>query len=131
MSEIETVRRMYDAFNARRMDAALAGLHVDVGWDGGSEGMLHGKQAVERHWRSQWQEVDAKVYIGSSAWKNSSLVLQVRLEIATPQGHERTANPKCHYLQRRSRRIHANYTAARRRRTTGHGEILAQCERYS
>ena len=86
MSEIDTVRRMYDAFNARQMDAGLAGLHVDVEWDGGPEGMLHGKQAVERHWRSQWREVDAKVYIGSSAWKNSSLVLEVRLEIATPQG---------------------------------------------
>jgi drug/metabolite transporter (DMT)-like permease len=86
MNEIETVRRMYDAYNARQIDAALAGLHVDVEWDGGAEGMLHGKQAVERHWRSQWQEVDAKVYIGLSAWKNSSLVLQVRLEIATPRG---------------------------------------------
>ena len=86
MNEIDTVRRMYDAYNARQMDDALAGLHVDVEWDGGSEGMLHGKQAVERHWRSQWQDVDAKVYIRSRAWKNSSLVLQVGLEVATSRG---------------------------------------------
>jgi hypothetical protein len=86
MNEIDTVRRMYDAYNARQMDAALADLHADVEWDGGAEGMLHGKEAVERHWRSQWRDVDAKVYIQSSAWKNSSLVLQVRLEVATPRG---------------------------------------------
>jgi hypothetical protein len=86
MNEIDTVRRMYDAYNARQMDAALAGLHVDVEWDGGSEGMLHGKQAVERHWRSQWQGADAKVYIQMSAWENSSLVLQVTLDTETPHG---------------------------------------------
>ena len=86
MNELDTVHQMYDAYNARQMDAALTGLHAKVDWDGGAEGMLHGKEAVERHWRSQWQDADAKVYIRSSAWENSSLVLQVTLKTGTPHG---------------------------------------------
>ena len=73
MNEIDTVRRMYDAYNARQMDAALADLHADVEWDGGAEGMLHGKEAVERHWRSQWRDADAKVYINRAPGKTHRL----------------------------------------------------------
>jgi ketosteroid isomerase-like protein len=45
--------RMYDAFNARDLDALVAFLHEDVDWPDG-EARLHGREAVRAHWSRQW-----------------------------------------------------------------------------
>jgi hypothetical protein len=53
---------MYDAFNARDLDTALAGMHPDVDWpnmiDGGRE---HGHAAVRAYWEKQFATIDPQV----------------------------------------------------------------------
>jgi ketosteroid isomerase-like protein len=55
-------RDLYEAFNARALDTALAGMHPDVDWpnmiDGGRE---HGHAAVEAYWRKQFEATDPRV----------------------------------------------------------------------
>jgi hypothetical protein len=51
--------RLYERFNARDVDAAVAMLHPDVdwpnGWRGGRE---HGREAVRAYWLARWAEID-------------------------------------------------------------------------
>ena len=55
-------RKLYDAFNTRDLDAALAGMHPDVNWpnmiDGGRE---HGHGAVKAYWEKQFETTDPRV----------------------------------------------------------------------
>jgi hypothetical protein len=56
------LRALYDAFNARDIDATLAGMAADVdwpnGWQGGRE---HGHEAVRDYWTRQWGQIDPRV----------------------------------------------------------------------
>jgi hypothetical protein len=56
------IQSMYEAFNARDIDAALATTAVDVdwpnGWKGGRE---HGHDAVREYWLAQWAEINPQV----------------------------------------------------------------------
>jgi hypothetical protein len=53
---------LYDAFNARDLDAGLAGMHPDVNWpnmiEGGRE---HGHAAVKAYWEKQFETTDPRV----------------------------------------------------------------------
>jgi hypothetical protein len=53
---------LYDAFNARDLDTALASMHPDVNWpnmiDGGRE---HGQAAVKGYWEKQFETADPRV----------------------------------------------------------------------
>ena len=55
-------RKLYDAFNARDLDVALASMHPDVNWpnmiDGGRE---HGHGAVKAYWEKQFETTDPRV----------------------------------------------------------------------
>ena len=55
-------RELYDAFNARDLDSALAGMHPDVNWpnmiEGGRE---HGHAAVQSYWKKQFEATDPRV----------------------------------------------------------------------
>ena len=56
------LERIYAAFNARDIDAVLAGLHPDVDWPNGMEGgRLHGHAAVRAYWLRQWALIDPRV----------------------------------------------------------------------
>ena len=56
------LRRLYDAFNARDVDAVLAALHPDVDWPNGFEGgREHGHAAVRAYWERQFAQVDPQV----------------------------------------------------------------------
>ena len=52
---------LYDAFNRRDLDTALAGMHPDVDWpnmiDGGRE---HGHAAVRGYWERQFEATDPR-----------------------------------------------------------------------
>ena len=54
-------RELYDAFNARELDAGLAGMHPDVNWpnmiEGGRE---HGHAAVKAYWQKQFETTDPR-----------------------------------------------------------------------
>jgi hypothetical protein len=59
---MEWIQRVYEAFNARDVDAALALLHEDVDWPNGWQGgRLQGREAVRDYWTRQWREIDSKV----------------------------------------------------------------------
>lgn len=49
----QRIGRMYDAFNARDLDALAAFLREDVDWPDGAA-RLHGQEAVKAHWSRQW-----------------------------------------------------------------------------
>jgi PhnB protein len=53
---------LYDAFNARDADAALAAMVEDVDWPNVWEGgRVRGREAVRGYWARQWAEVDPHV----------------------------------------------------------------------
>jgi hypothetical protein len=56
------IRGLYDAFNARDIETALAGMHPDVDWpnmiDGGRE---HGHAAVRAYWERQFETTEPHV----------------------------------------------------------------------
>jgi hypothetical protein len=56
------LRALYDAFNARDIDAVLGALADDVDWPNAWEGgRLHGREAVRGYWTRQWAEIDPRV----------------------------------------------------------------------
>jgi hypothetical protein len=58
----ELLRRAYQAFNARDIDAALALMHPDVDWPNGMEGgRVLGRAAVREYWTRQFAVVDSRV----------------------------------------------------------------------
>jgi ketosteroid isomerase-like protein len=61
-SDIAVVKRAYQAFNARDMDAALATMQPDVEWPNGMEGgTVHGHAGVREYWTRQWGMLDPHV----------------------------------------------------------------------
>ena len=60
--EVEILKRIYDRFNARDIDAVLAALADDVAWANGMEGgHVHGREAVLAYWTRQWTMVSPHV----------------------------------------------------------------------
>jgi ketosteroid isomerase-like protein len=58
----QLLRRAYEAFNVRDIDAALALMHRDVDWPNGMEGGRElGHDAVRAYWTRQWQLIDPHV----------------------------------------------------------------------
>ena len=62
-AEVEALlRRTYDAFNARDVDAVLATMHDDVDWPNAWEGgRVHGTEAVRDYWTRQFAAIDPTV----------------------------------------------------------------------
>ena len=51
-----TIRRLYDAFNRRDVDAVLAALTPDVAWPNLLDGItIHGHEAVRAYWLRQFE----------------------------------------------------------------------------
>jgi ketosteroid isomerase-like protein len=62
MDRESRLRRLYAAFNARDVDAALAGMTEDVDWPNGWEGgYVKGREEVRAYWKRQWEAVDSRV----------------------------------------------------------------------
>lgn len=62
MDDEARLRGMYDAFNARDIDAVLAAMTDDVDWPNGWEGgRLRGREAVREYWTRQWAAIDPSV----------------------------------------------------------------------
>jgi ketosteroid isomerase-like protein len=57
----ELLEHLYDRFNARDMEAALATMHPDVMWANGLEGgHVHGHDGVRNYWTRQWATMDSR-----------------------------------------------------------------------
>jgi hypothetical protein len=60
--EERLLRRAYEAFNARDIDAALALMHPDVDWPNGMDGgRERGHAAVRAYWTRQFGLIDSHV----------------------------------------------------------------------
>jgi ketosteroid isomerase-like protein len=58
----DLLRKAYQAFNARDVDAVLVVLHPDVTWTNGMEGgYVHGQDRVRDYWSRQWGLIDPHV----------------------------------------------------------------------
>lgn len=61
-SSSATLRRAYEAFNARDIDGALATMKLDVVWPNGMEGgTVRGHDGVRRYWTRQWSMINPHV----------------------------------------------------------------------
>lgn len=61
-SDTELLKRLYDRFNARDMEALLATMHSDVIWANGMEGgHVRGQDGVRNYWTRQWATIDPHV----------------------------------------------------------------------
>lgn len=61
-AEIELLRRIYVAFNARDLDAAIAVMTPDVTWPRAFKGgFVHGPKEIRSYWSEQGSEIDANV----------------------------------------------------------------------
>ena len=60
--EERLLRRAYQAFNARDIEAALALMHPNVDWPNGMEGgRERGREAVRAYWTRQFELIDSHV----------------------------------------------------------------------
>ena len=61
-SKVALLKKAYQAFNARDLEAALATMKPDVEWPNGMEGgTVHGHIGVREYWSRQWKIVDPHV----------------------------------------------------------------------
>ena len=61
-SDLPLLNKLYDRFNARDIDAALALMHPDVEWANGMEGgHVSGHHGVRAYWTRQWAAIDPHV----------------------------------------------------------------------
>ncbi len=64
MDDTARLRGMYNAFNARDIDAVLATMTDDVDWPNGWEGgRVLGREAVRGSWTRQWAAIDPTVEV--------------------------------------------------------------------
>jgi ketosteroid isomerase-like protein len=62
MSDEDSLRAGYEAFNARDIDAALALMHPEVDWPNAWEGgRVVGHDAVAAYWRRQLEQISSTV----------------------------------------------------------------------
>jgi hypothetical protein len=80
-SDTELLERLYDRFNARDMEAALATMHPDVMWANGLEGgHVHGHDGVRDYWTRQWAMMDSRAEpTGFSIGEDGTAYLEVHL----------------------------------------------------
>jgi ketosteroid isomerase-like protein len=63
MADRDSLPDLYDAFNARDVDAVLAALAPDVHWPNGWEGgWVNGREEVRAYWRRQWEAIDSHAH---------------------------------------------------------------------
>src|SRR5215204_309672 len=82
------LRRTYDAFNARDIDAVLAVMHPDVDWPNAWEGgRVHGHDAVREYWTRQFAAIDGRVEpVGFSARDDGRVAVEVHQVVKALDG---------------------------------------------
>jgi hypothetical protein len=62
MEHERLLRDVYDAFNRRDIEGAVAAMHADVDWPNAWEGgRVIGRDAVRAYWTRQFAEIDPSV----------------------------------------------------------------------
>ena len=96
--EYDLLRRAYEAFNRRDVDAVLAVMQPDVEWANGLEGgTVQGHDAVRAYWIRQWGVIDPHVEPRSFTEDASGRVLvDVHQTVRDLQGHAVGDRMVCH-----------------------------------
>ncbi len=84
----QLLRRAYEAFNARDIEAALALMHPDVDWPNGMEGGRElGREAVRAYWTRQFSVIDSHVEpVGITEDAEGRSVVDVHQVVRDPAG---------------------------------------------
>jgi ketosteroid isomerase-like protein len=87
-SDRELLSRVYAAFNARDVDAALELLDRDVDWPNGMEGgRVHGHAGVRDYWMRQWRAIDPHVEpLGFRSDGEGRTIVEVRQRVCDRSG---------------------------------------------
>jgi hypothetical protein len=88
-NNVELLKRLYERFNARDIEAVLAAMHEDVIWANGMEGgYLHGREGVCHYWTRQWAIIDPHVEpIGFSPGPNEEMIVDVHQTVHDLMGN--------------------------------------------
>jgi hypothetical protein len=88
-SDRQLLERLYDRFNARDMEAALAIMHAGVMWANGLDGgHVHGHDGVRDYWTRQWAMMDSRAEpIGFSIGEDGTACVEVHLTARDLNGH--------------------------------------------
>jgi ketosteroid isomerase-like protein len=86
--DVEILKRIYDRFNSRDIDAVLPVLADDVAWANGMDGgHVHGREAVREYWTRQWAMVSPHVEpVGFQRAADDAIVAEVRQSVRDLQG---------------------------------------------
>ena len=87
--DLSLLYRIYDAFNARDIDAVLATTTPDVDWPNGWEGgRIQGQASVRDYWTRQWAAIDPTVRPeGFLVLPDGRLRLDVRQTVRDHEGN--------------------------------------------
>jgi hypothetical protein len=88
-SEHALLKQVYDAFNARDIEAVLSTLHPQVDWPNGWEGgRIHGRSAVRAYWTRQWEAIAPHVEpVGFHADGPGRTMVDVHAVVCDRQGN--------------------------------------------
>ncbi|HEY0792772.1 MAG TPA: nuclear transport factor 2 family protein [Chthoniobacterales bacterium] len=87
VAEHEFLKALYAAFNARDLEAALAGMHVDVVWANGMDGgTVQGRNAVRGYWTRQWRLIDPRVEPQRFTDENGGTLVEVHQVVRDLEG---------------------------------------------
>jgi hypothetical protein len=88
MDHQRALQSLYAAFNARDIDAVLAGMTADVDWPNGWEGgRVVGRDEVRAYWTRQWNEIDPSVDpVAMSERPNGDVEVRVHQVVRDPAG---------------------------------------------
>lgn len=86
--EEQRLRELYDAFNSRDIDTALAAMIDDVDWPNAWEGgRVHGREGVRSYWTRQWTKLDSWVEpVTVSTRSDGRVAVDVRQGVRTQAG---------------------------------------------
>lgn len=60
----EFLQNLYDAFNRRDIETAVAKMHPDVKWaNGQAGGFVHGRDGVREYWTNQFKQIQPEIEI--------------------------------------------------------------------
>jgi predicted enzyme related to lactoylglutathione lyase len=88
ITDSDLLTNIYNAFNARDIDAVLAFMRTDVDWPNGWEGgRVYGHQGVRDYWTRQWAAIDPHVEpVGIDTDEMGRAVVQVRQVVRDLEG---------------------------------------------
>ena len=78
-NDVELVKRLYEDFNARDIDAVLAMLTEDVMWANAMDGgYVRGHEGIREYWTRQWSMVSPRVEpVGFREGDDGSIFVEV------------------------------------------------------